>query len=161
MEELKTLFESHWFKRIWVIQEVAHSRRSTSTCGRRSVPARTLAMAPSFVHYQPERHVQSIVDLMPGFHRQESWRTRKRTLTTLLDKFKDSESTGARDRVFALLGMAVDSQGIIVPDYEVPESVIVQRVASFLVFGRYVDPGFYEFPRWPVESLHQCVSRLI
>ncbi|KAK0671601.1 heterokaryon incompatibility protein-domain-containing protein [Cercophora samala] len=160
-QALQTLFQSPWFKRIWVIQEVAHSRRSTITCGRRSVPARTLAMAPGFIQYQPERHVQSILDVMPGFHRQESWWTRQRSLNTLLDKFKDSESTDPRDKVFALLGMALDAQGIILPDYEVSESVIVQRVASFMVFGRIVDAEVYEFPQWPVDSLHQCVARLI
>ncbi|KAK4173760.1 heterokaryon incompatibility protein-domain-containing protein [Triangularia setosa] len=160
-EALKVLLQSPWFKRVWIIQEVAHARRSTITCGRRSVPARTLAMAPGFIHYQPERHIQSILDVMPGFHRQESWWTRKRTLGTLLDKFEDSASTDPRDKVFALLGMAIDGQSVILPDYEVPEAVVVQRVASFLVFGKLVDVEFYEFPQWPVDRLFQCVSRLI
>ncbi|KAK4194153.1 hypothetical protein QBC40DRAFT_321255 [Triangularia verruculosa] len=131
-QALQVLFNNPWFKRIWIIQEVAHAKRATIFCDRRSVPARALAIAPPFIRYHPEKHVQAIPDVMPGFHRHESWWMRQRTLNNLLEKFQDSEATDTRDKVYALLEMAVDVQGVISPDYEVSEGAVVQRVAAFL-----------------------------
>ncbi|KAK0736746.1 hypothetical protein B0T21DRAFT_441543 [Apiosordaria backusii] len=57
--------------------------------------------------------------------------------------------------------MAVDTLGIIVPNYEVPESVVVQQVASFLVFGKVLGPDFYQLPQaWLIDDLAQSVSSL-
>ncbi|KAK4184348.1 heterokaryon incompatibility protein-domain-containing protein [Podospora australis] len=155
------LLQRPWFRRVWIIQEIAHARRTTVMCGRRITNGRTIAMAPAFINYTPDKHVQSILDVMPGFQRNESWWGRERSFATLLDKFSESQATDPRDKVYALLRIAPDAREVLMPDYEISERDVVQRVASFLVFGRILDRSTYDFPPWPLQHISWGVERLI
>ncbi|CAP70497.1 uncharacterized protein PODANS_3_5670 [Podospora anserina S mat+] len=158
---LEGLLASPWFRRVWIIQEVACSKKARIMCGRKSIPSRTFAIAPEFLDSAVDDHVQAILDVMPGFRRSESWWSHTRTLGILLRKFRDSQATDIRDKVFALLGMAPDAEAEITPDYETDTRQIVQKTASFLVFGKVVDKKTYEFPLWSLRELPEKTDEMV
>ncbi|KAJ9637654.1 hypothetical protein H2199_007144 [Coniosporium tulheliwenetii] len=94
---LEALLKRPWFRRIWVLQEVANARVAVVVCGKKSVSARIFALVPSILKVQPDRHCQAVLDIMPGLSRKESWWSQKRDLRTLLVKFSESEATDPRD----------------------------------------------------------------
>ncbi|KAJ9633664.1 hypothetical protein H2199_009292 [Coniosporium tulheliwenetii] len=106
---LEALLKRPWFRRIWVLQEVANARVAVVVCGKKSVSARIFALVPSILKVQPDRHCQAVLDIMPGLSRKESWWSQKRDLRTLLVKFSESEATDPRDMVYALLGISSDA----------------------------------------------------
>ncbi|KAK4179490.1 heterokaryon incompatibility protein-domain-containing protein, partial [Triangularia setosa] len=160
-QAFEALLASPWFKRVWIIQEIACSKKASILCGRKSVPSRTFAIASEFLNLAVDGHVQAVLDVMPGFRRSESWWSHTRTLGMLLLKFRDSEATDVRDKVFALLGMAPDAEAEITPDYETDTRHIVQQTASFLVFGRVVDMKVYEFPSWSLYNLPERTDEMV
>ncbi|KAK0670016.1 heterokaryon incompatibility protein-domain-containing protein [Cercophora samala] len=155
------LLASPWFRRVWIIQEIACSKKASMLCGRKSVPSRTFAIAPEFLNSAVDDHVQAVLDVMPGFRRSQSWWSHTRTLGMLLRKFRDSEATDIRDKVFALLGMAPDAEAEITPDYEADTRNIVQQTASFLVFGKVVGTEVYEFPLWSLHNLPEKTDEMV
>ena len=61
-----------WFRRIWILQEIANARVATVICGKKSVSARTFAQFPSLLGLQLQPHCQAVLDIMPGLSREES-----------------------------------------------------------------------------------------
>ncbi|KAK4194110.1 hypothetical protein QBC40DRAFT_302412 [Triangularia verruculosa] len=148
-------------KDVLLVTEIACSKKASIPCGRKSVPSGTFAVAPEFLDLTVDGHVQAVLEVMPGFRRSESWWSHKRTLGMLLQKFRDSEATDVRDKVFPLLGMAPDAEAEITPDYETDTRHIVQQTASFLVFGRVVDKQAYEFPPWSLHNLPERTDEMV
>ena len=109
-KSLKALLERPWFRRIWILQEVANSRDAIVMCGAHSIAARVFAYMPSLLKVEPDRHSQAVLDLMPGLSRQQSWWSTKRDLHTLLLKFTDSQASDQRDMIYALLALSSDAQ---------------------------------------------------
>jgi ankyrin repeat protein len=132
---LVTLLDRPWFRRVWVLQEVANARAATVVCGSKTVPARIFAMIPAFLGVNPDTHCQSVLDVMPGYSRQRSWWSRKRDLSTLLIKFGGSEATDTRDMVYALLGISSDACdcSAISADYSKTLQEVIEDTASFLL----------------------------
>lgn len=108
-EGMQLLLSRPWFRRIWILQEIANTRVATVLCGKKSISASTFAQVPSLLGLQPEPHYQAVLDIMPGLSRQTPWWKDKRDLHTLLKKFRDSEATDKRDIVYALLGISSDA----------------------------------------------------
>lgn len=133
---LKTLLERPWFKRIWVLQEIARSTKASIWCGSKSVQAHIFAIAPSLIGIEPERHCQAVLDIMPGHLRDNSWWSESRDLYNLLTKFRESEASDPRDKVYALLGISSDAQDTdgLRPDYTKSVQQVIQDTSSFL-FG--------------------------
>jgi len=80
-------------------------------------------------------HCQSILDIMPGRSREESWWSQKRDLQTLLQKFSQSEASDPRDNIYALLGLsshACDSD-LLRADYSKPVHVVMKDTALFIL----------------------------
>lgn len=109
-----------WFKRAWIIQEVAKARSARVMCGAQSVSARILAVTPVFSPGLTDPHIRAILDIMPGPSRKSSWWNEQRDLRTLLHKFRGSEATDPRDSIYALLGMCSDAfePSFPIPDYK-------------------------------------------
>ncbi|KAK4212512.1 hypothetical protein QBC37DRAFT_465677 [Rhypophila decipiens] len=131
-EGLRTLLHSPWFRRVWILQEVANSQFAEVLCGKLSVRAGLFALAPQLMGVQTEAHTQAVLDMMPGPFRRDSWFSESRDLYTLLEKFGSSEATDPRDLVYALLGLSSDASPHIQPDYEKNEQEVVQAVFPFL-----------------------------
>ncbi|PVH85940.1 HET-domain-containing protein, partial [Cadophora sp. DSE1049] len=117
--ELFELLSQPWFQRIWVLQEIANARVATFLCGTTYVSSRIFSQSSSLLGLDIPLRCQAVFDIMPGFSRKESWWGQKRSLHTLLFKFRESLATDERDRIFALLGMSSDAfnSNIVTPDY--------------------------------------------
>lgn len=106
---LEIILKRQWFKRVWILQEVANATQAIVVCGSKSVSAGIFSRAPSLMGFEPETHCQSVIDVMPGRSRDKSWWNQKRDLFTLLVKFGKSEATDPRDHIRALLGISSDA----------------------------------------------------
>ncbi|KAK4444397.1 hypothetical protein QBC34DRAFT_385242 [Podospora aff. communis PSN243] len=138
-EGLLQLMARPWFRRIWILQEVANSRAAAVLCGKDSVSARVFAIAPHLMGLTTETHVQAALDMMPGL-KKESWFNQKKDLYTLIQKFGTCEATEPRDLVYALLGIATDATGDggIKPDYNKTEQEVAETVFEFLFHVKFV-----------------------
>ena len=93
---------------MWILQEVAKAQSAVVCSGTRSISAHVFAHAPLLLDVETDTHVQSILDIIPGPARTNSWWNQERDLFNLLLKFRASEATDMRDMVFALLGLSTE-----------------------------------------------------
>jgi hypothetical protein len=144
---LKTLLARPWFKRVWILQEVANARRALVSSGTRSLSARIFALAPILLNIRPESHCQAVLDIMPGPSRTDSWWNQKRDLYTLLQKFRNSKAGDARDMIFALLGISSDMQDTdcLRADYEKSVEQVVRETISLL----------FSLPDYPCHTISE------
>ncbi|KAF2730690.1 HET-domain-containing protein, partial [Polyplosphaeria fusca] len=133
---LGLLLQRPWFKRVWILQEVASAKTARVQCGTKSVKAQTFTLAPPLIGTTPERHCKAVLEIMPGCLRKESWWNEKRGLYNLLQKFGASEASDPRDNVYALLGLSTDAQGphSLRPDYTKNVQEVINNTYLFL-FG--------------------------
>jgi uncharacterized membrane protein YkoI len=145
---LELLLGRPWFKRVWILQEVANAKRAVVCSGTRSVSARIFALAPLLVGIHPEPHCQAVLDIMPGPSRQDSWWGQKRDLQTLLRKFSGSEASDPRDIIYALLGISSDARDTedLRADYTKDYHQVVHDAASFLF-------GLSNYPYYTLSEL--------
>ncbi|KAK5996170.1 Heterokaryon incompatibility 6-like protein [Cladobotryum mycophilum] len=131
---LQTILHRPWFRRVWILQEVAHARTALVCCGKRSFSAHLFGLAPLLLWVTPDSHCQAVLDIMPGAWRQSSWWGQNRDLYTLLLHFGDSEASEPRDLIYALRAISADTRDldILQPDYNKTEEMLVYDVLSFL-----------------------------
>ncbi|KNG86284.1 hypothetical protein ANOM_005936 [Aspergillus nomiae NRRL 13137] len=130
----KELLSRPWFKRVWILQEVANARAGLVCCGEASVSAHIFPVAPLLLNVCPRAHCQAVLDIMPGPSRSGTWWNMNRDLYTLLIKFCESQAGLPCDKIYALLGLSSDAQDtdMIRPDYEKSEHDLIQDVVRFL-----------------------------
>ncbi|KAH7019610.1 heterokaryon incompatibility protein-domain-containing protein, partial [Ilyonectria destructans] len=135
-EGLETLLGRSWFKRVWILQEVANAQAALVCCGTKSVRARFLALAPLLIGIKPDPHCQAVLDIMPGPSRNDSWWSQSQELYTLLKNFGNSEAHDSRDMIYALLGMSSDAKGsdALRADYRKSVQELIRDVSHFLYF---------------------------
>jgi ankyrin repeat protein len=158
---LESLFGRSWFSRIWIVQEVANAHAAIVVCGVKYVSARTFALVPSLMGIKPDPHCQSILDIMPGWSREESWWSQKRDLHTLLIKFSRSHASEPLDKIYALLGLSSDAcdSDLLRADYSKPVPVIIVDTALFLLRDPELrHTGFQS--RWNIPRFLETVSFL-
>lgn len=133
-EGLRDLLDRPWFERVWIIQEVANSRRALVCCGNKSVSASVFAISPYLFAVKPSEQAQAILDIMPGRYRYDSWWAQGHDLYTLLRKFRFSKASDPRDMIYALVRIASDPQleETLVPDYEKTEREVIRTTVLFL-----------------------------
>jgi len=132
-EGLRELLDRPWFRRVWILPEVAHSHAAVVSCGKASVSARIFGIAPYLMGLQPSKHCQALLDMMPGPFRKSSWFGEKRDLATLLEYFGGNEARDPRDLIYALLSIATDDAiDYIKPDYAQNELYALKAVFRFL-----------------------------
>ncbi|PTB72321.1 HET-domain-containing protein, partial [Trichoderma longibrachiatum ATCC 18648] len=127
---LKAIFNRSWFRRVWILQEAAFAKAGIISCGTKSVSARLFGLAPRLLGITPDKHCQSVLDIMPSPWRDTSSWNQNRTLYALLKAFGASEATDKRDLVYALRAMSSDfgDTNDLVPDYEKSEADVVRDV---------------------------------
>jgi hypothetical protein len=143
----KQLLDRPYFRKVWIIQEIANARRAEVICGNKVIPARPFGLMPEIVDdLETVGSLRDIVgtdnsrvvlNLMPGrSSTPNSWFNERRDLATLLAKFSNSEATDQRDRVYALLGFASDmtGKGALQPNYDLSLDEVVRRTTEFLLF---------------------------
>ncbi|EHK47191.1 hypothetical protein TRIATDRAFT_194157 [Trichoderma atroviride IMI 206040] len=63
---LKSLLSRPWFRRVWILQEVANAKSAIVCCGNFAIAANIFAIAPIIFGIDPSVHCQSVIDIMPG-----------------------------------------------------------------------------------------------
>lgn len=151
-----------WFRRVWILQEVATGRKATVMCGRSSVSTRVFAMVPAIVEFSIQEHCQAVLDIMPGHSRRLSWWGERQDLQTLLLKFAASEATDERDKIYALLGISSDAYNSkeLVPSYLKDTQQLIHDTWSYILFNEVLDPSLHGFPKLNMIEFLGILQRL-
>ncbi|THV47033.1 hypothetical protein BGAL_0340g00030 [Botrytis galanthina] len=158
-EQMRLILERPWFRRIWILQEVANARRATTVhCGNRSITATIFSQFPALIALTPAVHCQSVLDIMPGISRKESWWAQGQKLHTLLVKFRESEATDDRDKIYALLSISSDAHRSKILDPKCDKSLkqVIREAVSFILSEKYPqlvdDASLYRFLNWKLTK---------
>ena len=154
---LAKLMGRDWFRRRWVVQEMAFARKATVHCGSKSVPWPDFADAAAlfgskwfeFRQGLKAREVyelgevqgvgaSSLVDISSNVFRKDQTGavlTRLFSLESLLATLPMFEVTQDHDCVYAIIDLGQDSAGVdsIVRDYTVPAADLFRNVVEFVV----------------------------
>ncbi|KAM7201213.1 hypothetical protein V8F20_004959 [Naviculisporaceae sp. PSN 640] len=155
----RDLLSRPWFRRVWIIQEVFSARVATVGCGWNTLPTRTFVLIPKLLGIDDtiDEHVQAVLEIMPGYLRQQSWHSQKPTLQALIKRFASCEATDSRDKIYALIGISSDagSSGKFQPDYDVGVTMVnvIQRTISFLLFDDPCHAATGDLPTWDLQTL--------
>jgi ankyrin repeat protein len=160
-EGVEHLLGRDWFRRAWIIQEVAQARAAEVMCGAQSVSARIFAVIPSLLELTTKPHCQAILDVMPGPSRKTSWWAEKRNLRTLLYKFRKSEASEPRDVIYALLGISSDkeSANFPTPNYDLPLQDLIFNTIAYLVRLNGIVTS-YDLPWWRMDHFLNDIQSL-
>ncbi|KAL7786584.1 heterokaryon incompatibility protein domain-containing protein [Trichoderma afarasin] len=157
---LQEILKQPWFRRVWILQEVAFAKAGIISCGKKTVSARLFGLTPLLLGITPSAHCQSVLDIMPSPWRESTWWSESRSFFKLLFAFGGSEATDPRDLVYALRGMSsdlADKYGDpLFPDYNKPEELLVRDVLQY-IYAVDVDK-FREAPHLP--SIREMVGDL-
>lgn len=115
-----------WFRRVWVLQEVALATCALAICGSKCVP---WANFPAWW----AQNAASLQDRLPPSALAYNPVTNKSILEQLHDT-RTSRATDPRDKVFALAAMSsVEDRLFIQPDYTKPVASIYVDVATQII----------------------------
>ncbi|KAL6788730.1 heterokaryon incompatibility domain-containing protein [Trichoderma sp. SZMC 28012] len=135
---LHEILTQHWFRRVWILQEVAFAKAAIISCGKKSVSARLFGLAPLLLGITPNAHCQSVLDIMPSPWRESTWWSESRSFYKLISSFGGSNATDPRDLVYALRGMASDladkdkPDDPLFPDYQKSQGNLVRDVIQYI-----------------------------
>jgi hypothetical protein len=123
---LSELAQNPWFKRVWVIQEVAVAREVIVQTGRTTIS--WPAFCRALEKYVNKHEMKSVIEVTSTINTIRTARTQKpyyMDLFILLERFRHCLATDERDKVFALLGLASSSLAQervvqVTPDYSKP-----------------------------------------
>jgi len=188
ISRLLQLTNGQQWTRIWVIQETVLSRNATVQFGMLSAPWSMFAEAAT--HFARERHSLCLdlagtfqgYDILTRFsnsvlqirdtRRHHQAIEKKVTLLSLLWRFRPLEASDKRDKVFALLGLTTDWQGMepLRPDYSVDVGNVfvqtatrnIQRSASLSVLSGDLDATLgrkrlTDIPSWVMDWALPCL----
>src|ERR1700722_707916 len=147
-QALQQILRRPWFKRVWILQEVANAKSAKILCGSTACSARTFALMPSLMGLEVNEHTQAVLDIMPGL-RTNTWWSSKRYLHFLLAKVAGRQDAVTRDKIYALLGISEDANDPkrFYPCYQKGESQVLRDTLCFLLFGEILDSSF-SFPEF-------------
>jgi hypothetical protein len=115
---LDSIFWRAWFKRVWIIQEVAVAKSAVITCGEDSTSWDTFAEVADFITRRQLYTLRdvNVSNILPLSGVRNSYRYNAEiSLLTLLASFRQSLATNPIDKVYALLNLTSDVN--ILPDY--------------------------------------------
>lgn len=121
---LSNILARPWWKRIWVVQELALARDAQVLCGDSVIDWDVFSQGlvnfigvldPHHVDFPPRylHHARALFELRAEFGERGSLARveSRRRLVTLLHQFRLSHATDPRDKVYALLGLAGHGPG--------------------------------------------------
>jgi Heterokaryon incompatibility protein (HET) len=152
---IETIFGSAWWRRGWVVQEVAHAHYVTVFCGSDSMEWSTLRGYMSCCIFSSDFNNQAVSPsskealysvfevfsmnqrIYPNSSPKFSgmlYESSRASLCELLEEFRNRDTTNPRDKVYSLLSIADDSYGITV-DYSQPVDKFLVSTARTLLQG--------------------------
>ncbi|KAK7224257.1 hypothetical protein V2G26_012260 [Clonostachys chloroleuca] len=152
-QAILTLLERPWFKRIWVLQEVAAARHILIKSGRTEIDGFAFCSGLSAlkISYGTNQSLGNIIPTMAYLIRGAVFRPRYeghetsqlgrfalniRPLSQLVDTFHTRQATDPRDKIYALLGMSsddsddLDNAGLS-PNYQMPWKEVFRNLVKF------------------------------
>ncbi|KAI0974134.1 heterokaryon incompatibility protein-domain-containing protein [Xylaria arbuscula] len=138
-EGLKGLLARPWFRRVWILQEVANARRALVYCGAASIKAQVFAMAPSLLEVELDGHAAAVFKLMPTYSGKIARRVHSGDFCSILIDFRGSEASDARDRIFALVGLCEEQNAKtwIIPNYTQTEVDVIRTTLYYIMGETY------------------------
>lgn len=136
---LLELLQEPWFKRIWVVQEVAVAKRLLIVSGKKEVEGHYFAkLHRRFLPRVQDRKLRSkLEELEPllVLMGPDLGSEAKFDLLRLLQVFRSWNSTKPHDRIYALRGLAIDCLEVpeLVPNYTLPLRILYERVARYMI----------------------------
>ncbi|KAF2673832.1 HET-domain-containing protein [Microthyrium microscopicum] len=133
-----SIFERPWFRRVWIIQELALAPRALLLCGRRWVNWQDFVTVTSeiwgnLVTYSQSQAVMTgryFADLLIQPTKEEVALGITPQLLQLVARAGATLATDSRDKVFALIGLAEErgEAGVLgTPDYLLPAEEVYKR----------------------------------
>ncbi|KAF4448395.1 hypothetical protein F53441_8203 [Fusarium austroafricanum] len=129
-QPIKSLLERPWFRRVWVLQEVAAAQHIVILCGASQIDGYAFCLGlPSFIDLSESSGIISSVEYLIRVT------LRIRPLGELMDMYHAHDATESLDKVFALLGMSTDGSPVteLKPDYSISWDVLFSRLITFLL----------------------------
>ncbi|KAI0472962.1 heterokaryon incompatibility protein-domain-containing protein [Xylariaceae sp. FL0804] len=128
-----TLLSRRYFRRVWVLQEIALARRATLICGNWSAPWRNLQVPVNNIISAPSRNLRPPVNNIippPALAFDSTTYTTPGKFLSLLDLARSCEAKDPRDKVYALLGLVPGaSHQHLVADYNLTVEETYTQVA--------------------------------
>ena len=143
--QLQAFINRPWFSRVWNIQEVVLSRRSPlSLAGEVNFDWDLFADALQWLHQSRgsqflQRQIREIfpgrqiIDVTRAHHRAERDLSAVWHLESLLGQIWALKTTDSRDYVYGFLGIVVDSDAALVPDYTKPDIQVFAEVTKYCI----------------------------
>ncbi|KAK4161256.1 ankyrin repeat-containing domain protein [Cladorrhinum sp. PSN259] len=163
-KEWPDLLRNPWFQRVWILQEVFNAKKAIIQCGRMTVPSRAFVVMPTLMEIDTSRHVQAVLDIMPGCLRirENSWWHKRPDLAELLKRFPESEASDPRDKIYALLGISSPSDAspshVLRPNYELSLQQTIRYTVWYLIGGPQLSETPPELPNWGFNQLHVLLN---
>ncbi|RDW70963.1 hypothetical protein BP6252_07526 [Coleophoma cylindrospora] len=154
---LRDVFGRAWFRRTWIIQEIAASQSAVVVCGPRAIPwvsvrnaciqiervinaaaNKSLYLGSGFQHFH---FLNEIIDLGLIDPHLGKYAQSHRDLLYLINSFSHMDATDPRDKVYGLLGLSNENGGVVSemgrlePDYAKPVQQIYTKVARHLILS--------------------------
>lgn len=163
--QLSRLFRRPWFERLWVIQELAVSRKAIVLWGQLQAPWSALEEAAKFILRPGEAALSPEVrKIFPfvGAHRitqvalQTMLNVDTNNVLTVLHNTQNAKCSDPRDRLYAIRGIVEDNQDIEI-DYSIPVQHVyrnwaekrIRRTQTLDILGACADSGRGgELPSW-------------
>ncbi|KAL7917945.1 heterokaryon incompatibility domain-containing protein [Trichoderma austrokoningii] len=144
-QAILTILRRPWFRRIWVLQEIAAAQNIVVMCGPTRIDGYAFCLGlPSLLSYAdiPD-HIRSVTYLMRGSIFRPKYRINIsgdvsldiRPLGELIDMYHAHEATERHDKIFALLGMSSDNPATagLVPNYKISWDELMAQVVKFIL----------------------------
>ncbi|KAH7079569.1 hypothetical protein FB567DRAFT_571692 [Paraphoma chrysanthemicola] len=145
----QALLQRPWFRRIWILQEVAAARSIQIACGSGRIDGYAFCLGFDSLNIisRAQQRVQGLISSVTYLIRNAMFRpgysngsSNKLTLGIhplggLIDMYHAHEATKKHDKVYALLGMCSDdpSKAGLFPDYDVTWDQLLQRLLKYLI----------------------------
>lgn len=140
--DVVAFFRRPWFRRAWIVQEAVAAPTVTMVCGGLAFDWNDIFEAMKIVDDDLEMSAADQRSWGPfitlGFHRESEAQQIRYPLAQLLESYRHVHSGWARDRFFALLGLASDGDNPeYAPDYDTSfENIVVRIARAFVAQGR-------------------------
>lgn len=133
------LYNHHYWKRLWIIQEIGLSKRLTVHMGHHHSEWNKLIsdLEMNYFDFVKEgRHIRMLHEKRNGRHGSSN------RLETLLEDFQYAECKEVRDKVYGFLGLAHDcNDESILPDYTKPLFKLHEEVIKHFCHRRLLPDG--------------------
>jgi hypothetical protein len=148
-DALRSILRRPWFRRVWVVQEFATAKKVVIICGRVCMGWETFGTAiQQCQNYKigltNSNYDHTLAEATAGGEQAMYWLTIAATLFRedpppllwVLQNFRHTFATRARDHLFALLGLTRDfDNAAFDPNYDESFDLIVRRYAAEFVSG--------------------------